>query len=41
MYNPNLDRVPEVSVQDAAALQELENRGITYEDLAALLYGIR
>ena len=41
MYNPNLDRVPEVSVQDAAALRELENRGITYEDLAALLYGIR
>lgn len=41
MYNPSLDRVPTVSVQDAAALQELENRGITYEDLAALLYGIR
>ncbi len=41
MYNPNLDRVPEVLVQDATALRELENRGITYEDLAALLYGIR
>ena len=41
MYKPSLDRVPEVSVQDAAALRELENRGITYEDLAALLYGIR
>lgn len=41
MYNPSLDRVPTVSVKDAMALQELENKGITYEDLAALLYGIR
>ncbi|MEE3417761.1 MAG: hypothetical protein VZQ62_00310 [Methanosphaera sp.] len=41
MYNPSLDRVPTVSVKDAVALQELENKGITYEDLAALLYGIR
>ena len=41
MYNPNLDRIPTPSVQDALALQELENRGITYEDLATLLYGNR
>ena len=41
MYNPNLDRVPEVSIDDAIALRELENKGINYEDLAALLYGIR
>lgn len=40
-YNPNLNRIPTPSVQDALALQELENRGITYEDLAALLYGNR
>lgn len=41
MYNPSLDKVPSVSIEDALALQELENKGITYEDLAALLYGIR
>lgn len=41
MYNPNLDRVPEISVSDANALRDFENAGITYEDLAALLYGIR
>jgi hypothetical protein len=41
LYNPNIDRVPEVSVQDLEALRQFENAGITYEDLAALLYGIR
>lgn len=41
MYNPNLDRVPEVSIEDAVALQNFKDKGITYEDLAALLYGIR
>lgn len=41
LYNPNIDRVPEVTVDDAAALRNFKNKGITYEDLAALLYGIR
>lgn len=41
MYNPNIDRVPSVSVSDANALREFQNAGITLEDLAALLYGSR
>ena len=41
MYNPDLDRVPSISVDDAVALKQFEDAGITYEDLAALLYGIR
>ena len=41
MYNPDLDRVPSVSVDDAMALKQFEDAGITYDDLAALLYGIR
>lgn len=41
LYNPNLDIVPEVSIEDAVALKDFQNKGITYEDLAELLYGIR
>ncbi len=41
MYNPSLDRLPTVSVSDANALREFQNSGITYEDLAELLYGSR
>lgn len=41
IYNPSLNRVPSVSVSDAEALRNLQNTGITYEDLAALLYGTR
>ena len=41
VYSPNLD-TPPVPVNTAAnALRDFENKGITYEDLAALLYGNR
>ena len=41
MYSPSLDVVPSESVAAANALRDFQKAGITYEDLAELLYGIR
>lgn len=40
IYNPNM-AYPTSNYNAQAALSDFENRGITYEDLAALLYGNR